>query len=68
MFDGIQFASIGEFLSMGGYAFNVWSVYLLFFLFLLVNLLGPLRRRKKLMKELQRRTVLTDRQRAAANE
>ncbi|MEZ5491663.1 MAG: heme exporter protein CcmD [Gammaproteobacteria bacterium] len=68
MFDRIQFSSFGEFLSMGGYAFNVWSVYLLFFVFLLVNLLGPLRRRKQILKELQRRAVLSERQQPAAND
>lgn len=68
MFERIQFSSFGEFLSMGGYAFNVWSVYLLFLVFLLVNLLGPLRRRKQILKELQRRAVLTERQQPAAND
>ena len=57
----IQFASFGEFLNMGGYAFNVWSVYFLFFVFLAVNLIGPLQRKKSLMKELRRRAVLTER-------
>ncbi|MCB1669837.1 MAG: heme exporter protein CcmD [Gammaproteobacteria bacterium] len=62
MFERIPFSSFGEFLNMGGYAFNVWTVYLLFVIFLLVNLLGPRRRRKQLMKELERRAVLAERQ------
>jgi len=62
MFEGIQFSSFGEFLNMGGYAFNVWSVYLLFLIFLLVNLIGPLRRRKRILQDLQRRAVLSERQ------
>jgi heme exporter protein CcmD len=60
MFEGIQFSSFGEFIAMGGYAFNVWAVYLLFALFLVVNLLGPLRIRKRLIKDLRRRTMLSE--------
>jgi heme exporter protein D len=62
MLDGIQFSSFGEFLAMGGYAFNVWTVYLLFLIFLLVNLVGPLQRRKRIMRELQRRALLAEEQ------
>ena len=67
MIDGIQFSSFSEFLNMGGYGFNVWAVYLLFGVFLAVNLLGPLRSRKRLMKELQRRAVLSEKQQTAAS-
>ena len=67
MIEGIQFSSFSEFLNMGGYGFNVWSVYLLFAVFLLVNLLGPLRSRKRIMKELRRRAVLTEEQQPAAS-
>ena len=67
MIDGIQFSSFGEFLSMGGYGFNVWAVYFLFAVFLAVNLLGPLRNRKRLLKELQRRAVLTEKKQPAAS-
>ena len=59
MFERIPFASFGEFLDMGGYAFNVWTVYLLFAVFLTVNLAGPIRRRRQIMKELQRRVILS---------
>jgi len=54
----IQFDSLQEFFAMGGYAANVWSVYAMFALFLAVNLLWPMRRKKQLMKEIKRRQVL----------
>lgn len=60
MIEAIQFSSFAEFLDMGGYGFNVWSVYSVFFVFVLVNLLAPLRRRKQIMKELKRRSVLNE--------
>ena len=65
MLDGIQFSSFGEFLNMGGYGFNVWAVYALFAVFLVVNLLGPLRSRKRLMKQLRRRADLAGNQQPA---
>lgn len=58
MLDSIQFNSFSEFLDMGGYAFNVWSVYLLFVIFVTVNLLGPLRSKKQIIRQLKRRAVL----------
>lgn len=67
MFAGIQFSSFGEFLNMGGYAFNVWTVYLLFAIFLAVNLLGPLRSRKQLIKDLRRRAMLSEERQSAAS-
>jgi len=45
---------------MGGYAFNVWSVYGLFCLFLAANLILPLRRKKQLLKELKRRRAVNE--------
>ena len=45
---------------MGGYAFNVWSVYALFTVFLVVNLLLPMRRRKQLLRELKRRRIAAE--------
>ena len=57
MLDAIQFSSFAEFLDMGGYAFNVWSVYALFFIFLIVNLALPLRKKKAIMKEQKRRLL-----------
>jgi heme exporter protein D len=64
MFKGIQFSSFGEFLHMGGYAFNVWTVYLLFAIFLAVNLAGPMISRRRLIKGLQRRARLAKDQQA----
>jgi len=60
MFESIQFASFSEFVEMGGYAFNVWSVYGLFTLFLAVNLYLPLRRKKQIMRDLKRRMLLNE--------
>ena len=54
----MQFSSFQEFIQMGGYAFNVWSVYGMFAVFLAVNLLGPLRRNKQIIRELKRRYEL----------
>jgi len=58
MFDSVQFSSIGEFLDMGGYAFNVWSVYILFAIFFLINIYQPLLRKKQIIKEQKRRLQL----------
>ena len=51
----IQFDSWAEFVDMGGYAFNVWAVYGLFLIFIAVNIIVPLRRRKTLLRDLRRR-------------
>jgi len=55
MFESIQFSSITEFLAMGGYAFNVWTVYALFVVFFLINIYHPLLRKKQILKEQKRR-------------
>jgi heme exporter protein D len=60
MYDQIQFSSVSEFLAMGGYAFNVWSVYLLFLVFLLINILLPLQRKKRIIQEQRRRLTRND--------
>ena len=60
MIEAIQFSSFAEFLDMGGYALNVWGVYAIFGFFVGVNLLGPLRRRKKILRELRRRSKFED--------
>jgi heme exporter protein D len=54
---GIQFSSLSEFLLMGKYTFHVWSVYIIFAVFLAVNLLQPLRERKAFIKEQKRRAL-----------
>ena len=56
----MQFESFQEFIAMGGYAANVWSVYAMFAVFLTVNLVWPLRRKKQLLREIKRRQVVNE--------
>lgn len=58
MLDAIQFSSFAEFIDMGGYGFNVWSVYALFAIFVAVNLILPLRKKQKIIRQLKRRMTL----------
>ena len=58
MFELIQFSSFGDFVEMGGYAFNVWSVYTLFLLFFFINLYFPILKRKQIMREQKRRLLV----------
>jgi len=58
MLDAIQFSSFAEFADMGGYGFNVWSVYALFAIFVAANLILPLRKKKKIVRQLKRRMSL----------
>jgi len=58
MLAALQFSSIGEFFQMGGYAFNVWTVYVLFLLFFFMNLYFPLIREKQIIRELKRRLIV----------
>ena len=58
MLAALQFSSIGEFFQMGGYAFNVWTVYALFVLFFFVNLYFPLIRKKQIMRDMQRMFIV----------
>ncbi len=60
MLDKIQFSSFAEFVDMGGYGFNVWSVYALFAIFIAVNLILPLRKKQKIFRQLKRRMTLDD--------
>jgi len=55
MLEAIKFSSLGEFLNMGGYAFNVWSVYVLFAVFFFINIYFPLLRKKQILTEQKRR-------------
>ncbi len=41
-----------NFFAMGGYAFYVWTAYAICFIVLAVNLMLPIVRRKKLLREL----------------
>ncbi|MDD9891872.1 MAG: heme exporter protein CcmD [Gammaproteobacteria bacterium] len=58
MFESIQFSTVREFFEMGGYAFNVWSVYALFSLFFFINLYFPLLKRKQIIREQKRRLIV----------
>lgn len=58
MLDAIQFSSFAEFIDMGGYGFNVWSVYALFAVFIAVNLILPLRKKDKIIRQLKRRALI----------
>ncbi|MDP6414153.1 MAG: heme exporter protein CcmD, partial [Gammaproteobacteria bacterium] len=58
MIEAIQFSSFSEFIEMGGYAFNVWSVYGMFTIFLIANLLIPMRRNKQIIRDIKRRNLL----------
>ena len=54
----MQFSNFQEFIEMGGYAFNVWSVYGMFLIFLTVNLYGPMRKNRQIIRDLKRRYAL----------
>lgn len=58
MLDSLQFSSFAEFLAMGGYAFHVWTVYLLFLIFFTINLYHPLLRKRQIIREQKRRLLL----------
>ena len=46
--------NLNEFLHMGGYAFYVWTSYGIALLVLLVNVVLPLRQRRKLLTDIAR--------------
>jgi len=48
--------NLNEFFHMGGYAFYVWTSYGLALIVLLLNVIGPLRQRKKLLNDIARTT------------
>ena len=58
MLDAIQFSTWAEFTDMGGYGFNVWSVYALFAILVAVNLIIPWCKKKKIVRQLKRRMAL----------
>ena len=43
-----------EFLNMGGYALYVWPAYLIVAIVLILNLVVPLRRHRRLLREISR--------------
>ena len=46
--------TLNEFLHMGGYAFYVWTSYGLALAVLLINVILPLRQRRKLLTDIAR--------------
>ena len=44
-----------EFFHMGGYAFYVWTSYALALVILIFNVLNPVRRERRLLREIARR-------------
>lgn len=53
-----------EFLQMGGYAVYVWPAYALTALTLAVSVIAPIRRRKRLIRQLSAIAVQKERSRA----
>ena len=60
MVKAIQFSSFKELFDMGGYDLNVWSVYLIFAIFIAINIILPIIRRDKIIKELKRRACFEE--------
>ena len=46
--------NLTEFFHMGGYAFYVWTSYAIALFVLLINVIRPLRQRKKLLNDIAR--------------
>ena len=46
--------NLNEFFNMGGYAFYVWTSYGIALVVLLINVILPLRQRKKLLGDIAR--------------
>jgi heme exporter protein CcmD len=53
----LQFSSLSEFVQMGAYTFHVWSVYVLFAIFISYNLLMPRFQRKAFIRQQKRRAL-----------
>jgi heme exporter protein D len=54
----LQFSSLSEFLQMGGvYTFHIWTVYLLFAIFIGYNLIQPRMARRQFIREQKRRAA-----------
>jgi heme exporter protein D len=53
-----------EFFNMGGYAFYVWGAYAVGLVVLAANLIYPLRRRRRLLRDISRqsRNIIDDAQ------
>ena len=46
--------TVSEFFHMGGYAFYVWTSYGIAFAILLINVVVPILRRQRLLRDLRR--------------
>lgn len=51
----MSFDSFSEFIAMGGHGFYVWLSYAIALVLIVINLVSPVMRRKKLFAELVRR-------------
>jgi len=51
----VSFDSFSEFIAMGGHGFYVWLSYAIALVLIVINLVSPVMRRKKLFAELVRR-------------
>lgn len=47
----LQFASVAEFLDMGGYALYVWSSYAVFAVLMTIGLLQPFLARRRIIRQ-----------------
>ena len=52
--------NISEFLNMGGYAFYVWTSYAVVLIVLIANVLYPLRRKRRIIRDLERKFAGTE--------
>ena len=50
-------AVMTEFLNMGGYGLYVWPAYLIVAIVLILNLVEPLRRHRRLLSEISRHKI-----------
>ena len=50
-------SQVTEFLHMGGYAFYVWSSFLLSLIVMAAHLIQPWRREKRILRELRNRQI-----------
>ena len=50
-------SQVTEFLYMGGYAFYVWSSFLLSLVVMVAHLIQPWRREKRILREIRNRQI-----------
>lgn len=54
----MHFSFFNQFISMGGYAIYVWPAYGITALVLLINLILPLRRKRKVLQALASKKII----------